>query len=231
MGPLQKCNIAGVDMRMTGGAWIAEDTILGENVTVFPGAVLGRPPVSTKAQVRMSSAQLPPLVIGSNCVIGANVVIYRGTTIGKNTLVGDSACIREQVVVGESCILAMGITINYNTVIGNRVKIMDNSHITGNSLIEDDVFVSLLVGTANDNSMGREAAINVPLELRSRKGATIRRFARIGQGAMLLPGIEIGENGVVASGSLVNRAVPPRTVVFGVPARAVRGLREEEVRK
>lgn len=211
------------------GAWIATDTVLGQNVTILPGAVLGRPPLSTKAQVRKAHAALPPLVIGDNCVIGANAVIYRGTTIGNNTLVGDTACIREQVQIGQSCIIAMGVTVNYNTIIGSRVKVMDSSHITGNSLIEDDVFVSLLVGTANDNSMGREAAFNKPAEQRDRRGVTIRRFGRIGQGAMIMPGIEIGENGVVAAGSVVNRSVAPRTVVFGAPARAVRMLREEEI--
>ena len=211
------------------GAWIADDTVLGQNVTILPGAVLGRPPLSTKAQVRKSETTYPPLVIGDNCVIGANAVIYRGTTIGSNTLVGDTACIREQVRIGNSCIIAMGVTVNYNTVIGSRVKIMDNSHITGNSLIEDDVFVSLLVGTANDNSMGREAAFNKPTEQRDRRGVTIRRFGRIGQGAMIMPGVEIGENGVVAAGSVVNRDVAPRNVVFGTPARLVRILREDEV--
>ncbi len=221
--------IADVTFQWRAGAWIAEDTVIGENVTVLPGAVLGRPPVSTKAQVRKAGAQLPPLVIGDNCVIGANAVLYRGTIIGANTLVGDTACIREQVRIGDSCIIAMGVTINYNTTVGSRVKIMDNSHITGNTLVEDDVFISLLVGSANDNSMGREAATNTPLERRDRRGIVIRRFARIGEGAMLLPGIEIGENAVVAAGSVVNRPVPPRTVVFGAPARPVRVLREQEI--
>ena len=223
--------IAGMPFEWHAGAWIAEGTVLGQNLTVFPGAVLGRPPISTKAQVRKTGTALPPLVIGDNCVIGANAVIYRGTTIGANTLVGDSACIREQVRIGDSCIIAMGVTINYNTTIGSRVKIMDNSHITGNTLIEDDVFISLLVGSANDNSMGREAASNVPIEKRDRRGIVIRRFARIGQGVLLLPGIEVGENAIVAAGSVVNRPVPPYTVVFGAPARPVRALREEEIRR
>jgi acetyltransferase-like isoleucine patch superfamily enzyme len=213
------------------GAWIAEDTVLGQNVTVLPGAVLGRPPVSTKAQARQAGPQLPPLVVGDNCVIGANAVIYRGTTIGANTLVGDTACIREQVRIGDSCIIAMGVTVNYNTTIGSRVKIMDSSHITGNTLIEDDVFISLLVGSANDNSMGREAARNLPVGQRDRRGVVIRRFARVGEGALLLPGVEVGENAVVAAGSVVNRSVPPRTVVFGAPARPVRVLREDEILK
>jgi acetyltransferase-like isoleucine patch superfamily enzyme len=43
-------------------------------------------------------------------------------------------------------------------------------------------------------------------------------------GAILLPGVSIGENSVVAAGAVVTRDVPPRTLVAGVPARPVREL-------
>lgn len=213
------------------GAWIAEDTIIGTNVTIFPGAVLGRPPISTKTQARKTNNEsLPPLTIGDNCIIGANVVLYRGTSIGNNCLLGDTACIREKVTIGDSSIIAMGVTINYNTSIGSRVKIMDNSHITGNMIVEDDVFISDLVASANDNSMGREVALNVPLELRKRGGPIIRRHATIGQGACILPGIEIGENSIVGASSVVTKSIPKHVLVMGIPARVIRNLREDEIK-
>ena len=52
----------------------------------------------------------------------------------------------------------------------------------------------------------------------------VRRGAYIGAGAILLQGVEIGVEAVVAAGALVKRSVPPRTVVAGVPARQVRQL-------
>ncbi|MFH1884625.1 MAG: acyltransferase [Planctomycetota bacterium] len=213
------------------GAWIAEDTIIGTNVTIFPGAVLGRPAISTKAQVRQTNDEsLPPLIIGDNCVIGANVVLYRGTSIGNNCLLGDTACIREKVTIGDSSIIAMGVTINYDTSIGSRVKIMDNSHITGNMIVEDDVFISDLVASANDNSMGREVAHNVPIELRKRGGPIIRRHATIGQGACILPGIEIGENSIIGANAVVTKSIPKHVLVMGIPARVIRNLREDEIK-
>ena len=224
--------VVGISFQQFNGAWIAEDTIIGKNVTVFPGAVLGRPPISTKAQTRQADkVVLPPLVIGDNCVIGANAVIYRGTTIGSNCLIGDAAGIREQVRIGDSCIIAMGVTINYNTILGSRVKVMDNTHLTGNMIIEDDVFVSTLVTTTNDNSMGREAMLGVPLDLRKRQGPIIRRHVTIGQGACILPGIEIGENTIVGANSVVTKPLPARVLALGVPARVIRELREEEIKK
>jgi acetyltransferase-like isoleucine patch superfamily enzyme len=125
----------------------------------------------------------------------------------------------------------MGVTINYNTTIGSRVKIMDNTHLTGNMTIEDDVFVSTLVSTTNDNSMGREAALKVPPELRSRHGPIIRRHATIGQGACILPGIEIGENAMIGANSVVTGSIPARVLALGVPARIVRQLRESEIKR
>ena len=121
----------------------------------------------------------------------------------------------------------MGVTINYNTEIGNRVKIMDNTHITGNMKIEDDVFIAMLVTSANDNAMGREAAEGVDWRA---KGPIVRRFATVGQGTCMLAGVEIGENAIVGANSVVTKDVPCRKVAMGVPARVIRDLTEKEIR-
>jgi acetyltransferase-like isoleucine patch superfamily enzyme len=223
--------IGGTTLREIGGAWIADDTLIGSNVTIFPGAVLGRPPISTSIQTRKIALDaLSPLEIGDGCIIGAQAVLYRGTKIGRECLIGDTACIREQVAIGDSCIIAMGVTINYGTSIGSRVKIMDNSHITGNMIIEDDVFIAMLVGSANDNSMGREAALNVPDHLRRRSGPILRRNVTIGGCTCLLPGIEIGENAIIGANSLVSRSIPARVLALGSPARVIRQLRDDEIK-
>jgi acetyltransferase-like isoleucine patch superfamily enzyme len=52
----------------------------------------------------------------------------------------------------------------------------------------------------------------------------IGRGAWIAAGATVLQGVEVGEDAVVAAGAVVTRAVPPRTLVAGVPARVVRAL-------
>jgi len=223
--------ISNIIFNYVNGAWIAEDTIIGKNVTILPGAVLGRPPISTGAQIRKQAEHLlPSLVVGDNCVIGSNSVIYRGANIGNDCLIGDTACIREHVSIGYSCIIAMGVTINYNTSIGNRVKVMDNTHLTGNMIIEDDVFIAMLVTTANDNSMGREAALQVPIELRKRQGPIIRRNATIGQGTCILPGIAIGENSIIGANSVVTKSIPALVLAIGSPAKIIRDLRRDEIK-
>ena len=96
-------------------------------------------------------------------------------------------------------------------------------YVTGHSVVEDDVFVGPCAMTTNDHTMARH-----PLGHRL-QGATLRRACRIGGGAVLVPGVEIGEEAFVAAGAVVTNDVAPRAVVMGVPARAVRRVPDEDV--
>jgi acetyltransferase-like isoleucine patch superfamily enzyme len=57
----------------------------------------------------------------------------------------------------------------------------------------------------------------------------VTRGGRIGVGAVILPGITIGEDGVVAAGSVVTKDVPPRMIVLGSPAKPFRQVPEEQL--
>jgi acetyltransferase-like isoleucine patch superfamily enzyme len=132
------------------------DVVYGENVVVFPGAVLGKRPMGPGLSRQPSLPDDPRVHLGNGCVIGANAVIYAGVTIGAGTLIGDGVVIREDVQIGEMSVIGSNSTVNAHTRIGSRVKIMDLTHITADALIEDDVFISTGVLSTNDNAMGRE---------------------------------------------------------------------------
>ncbi len=210
----------GDDVTLGNGVVLREGTWLGDGITVFDNTVLGRMPQGTGGMTRQPRTDLPPLSIGGGSVVGACAALYAGTQIGENVLIGDIASIREECEANS--IIARGVTVNYDTKIGQHVKIMDNTHITGNMIIEDNVFISVLVATTNDNTMDR-----APSEDAHYQGPIIRLGASVGAMASILPGVEIGEYAVVGSGSVVTHDVPARKVVLGVPARVVKDVPAE----
>ena len=196
--------------------------IIEENVDVMEGAVIGRLPKGAGATARKTIEEYKTTIIGANSVISPHAVIYTDVIIGKNTLIGDGASIREQCVVGDYCIIGRCVTVNYNTKIGNRTKIMDNTYITGKMIIGNNVFISVLVSTTNDNNIGAKGYNEEYI-----KGPIIEDNVRIGAGANILPGVRIGEYSIVGAGSVVTKDVPPRKLVMGVPAKVVRDVQVE----
>jgi acetyltransferase-like isoleucine patch superfamily enzyme len=197
-------------------------TVLGEDVVVGDNAVVGKPP-TLGARSTTRGADLPPLVVGDGARILACAVVFAGSRLGRGVIVGDQACVRERCELGDGVVVGRGSLVENDTTIGAGTRIQANAYVTAYSTLEEDVFVAPCVVTTNDDFMGRTEA-----RLELMRGPTIRRGARIGGGAVLLPGIEIGEEAFVGAGSVVTRDVAPGTLVMGVPARPVRDVPEEE---
>jgi acetyltransferase-like isoleucine patch superfamily enzyme len=216
------------------GVELPDDAEIGANVVIHAGVRLG-PEVQIqdgaivgKALVvgSHSRAQLGgpgETLIGAAAVIAAGAVVVAGASVGTAAFVGDQAHVRERAVVGAYSAVGRGSAVDNDVVIGERVKIQTGCYVTAFSLVEDDVFVGPGVYTFNDNTMGRH-----PKGERL-AGPTLRRACRVGGGALILPGVEVGEEAFVATGSVVTRDVPPRTLVMGSPARHVRDIGDEEL--
>ena len=86
-------------------------------------------------------------------------------------------------------------------------------------VIGDDVFISVLVATTNDNNIGLQGYDEEKVV-----GPTIEDGVAIGAGANILPGVIVGEGAIVGAGAVVTKNVPKRTLVVGIPAKAVREL-------
>ncbi len=191
---------------------------IGNRAEIFPGAYIGKEPKGAGAMARTPEFQRR-VVIGAECSIGPHSVIFYDVEIGENTLLGNGASIREKCRIGSRCIIASYVTVNYNTVIGDRTKIMDLTHITGNCRIGNDVFVSLMVGTTNDNSMDR-----FPYDPSTIHGPIIEDGAAIAAGATLIANVRVGKGAIVGAGAVVTRDIPENVLVMGVPARIIRDL-------
>jgi UDP-2-acetamido-3-amino-2,3-dideoxy-glucuronate N-acetyltransferase len=163
------------------------------------------------------------VVIGEGALIGGHVIIHSGVEIGPGARVGDHAQVRDGAKIGAGSTVGSYVSVDPGVVIGERVSIQTRCYITGGTRIEDDVFVGPGVTLTNDNTMDRHGA---EFEF---EGPLLRRACRIGGGSTLCPGVEVGEEAFVAAGAVVNRDVPARAVVMGVPAHVVREVPDADL--
>ena len=162
------------------------------------------------------------LILGKTPMIRSGSVIYEGTAIGDNLETGHNVIIREENRIGDNFSIWSNSVIDYGCIIGNNVKIHANVYIAQFTIIEDDVFIAPGVIIANDLC---------PVCTKCMKGPTIRRGAKIGVNATLLPHIIIGEFALVAAGSVVTKDVPAYTLVVGSPAKVVKKVTDMKCKK
>jgi acetyltransferase-like isoleucine patch superfamily enzyme len=182
---------------------------VGEGAVIDPGALVGYRAERLKER--------KALELGPRARIRSGSVVYEGSRIGAGLQTGHGVILREENLIGDSFSIWNNSCVDYGCVIGNRVKIHNNVYIAQFTTIEDDVFIAPGVIVTNDPCP--------PCGL-CMKGPTIRRGAKIGGGATLLPHIVIGEDARVGAGAVVTRNVPPRALVVGNPARVLRKVTE-----
>src|SRR5512136_670769 len=198
-------------------------TVLGEGVKVLERAVVGKQPTLSPRSTAKREP-LPPAVLGDGTVVSTGAVVFAGTSVGARVILGDQSCVRERVTIGDDVVLGRGALVENDSTVGALTKIQAEAYITAYSTLEDNVFIAPCVVTTNDDFMGRTERRHALM-----KGPTIRRGARVGGGAILCPGVEIGEEAFVGAGAVVTKDVPPRALVVGNPARLLREVPEDEL--
>ncbi|MBL9002917.1 MAG: acyltransferase [Myxococcales bacterium] len=118
--------------------------------------------------------------------------------------------------IGQAAFLhaAGGITIGEDVGIGPHVCILSSSHV----LPSRTAAAGLPAEPSPDDEL---AILRRPLTFAA---VTLEAGCDIGVGAILLPGVTIGRLAQVGAGAVVTASVPPRTIVAGNPARALRTI-------
>ena len=148
--------------------------------------------------------------------VGKHTVMYKPLRImgGKNITIGDYSYIMQDFRI-ETINRFNDQVFTPEIKIGDRVEIGQGCHISCSSsvILEDDVTLAPHV-MINDCKHGYSQP-NVPIERQdlSNKPIRIGRGSLIGYGAVILPGVTIGEYSFVGAGCVIAQDVPDHTVV------------------
>jgi len=133
--------------------------------------------------------------------------------IGEGTRIWQYAVVMHGAKIGSDCNICSHCLIENDVIIGDRVTVKSGVQLWDGLRIEDDVFVGPNVSFSNDKYPRSKIHPKEFLVTR------ISKKSSIGSGAVILPGLTIGENSMVGAGAVVTRSVPPNAIVAGNPAR------------
>jgi len=137
---------------------------------------------------------------------------------------GKYSVLRKGGTIGQNCDIRHWVYIDKNVTIGNNVKIFHHVSIASGTIIEDDVFIApgVLILNTNKISHGRKYSPDL-------SPSVIKRGVRIGAGAIIMPGVIVGENAQIGAGAVVTKDVLPNVIVVGNPAKYLKDVSIEEL--
>ena len=139
--------------------------------------------------------------------------------IDPTVVIAPGAHVYGDVLIGANSFLLFGVVVRAEL---DRIVIGEETNIQDNSVFHCDEDVPCIVG--NRVTVGHAAVVH---------GATVGDEALIGIGAKALNRSEIGEGALLAAGSVLpeGKVIPPWTLAMGIPAKPIRDLTEEEIRR
>jgi acetyltransferase-like isoleucine patch superfamily enzyme len=192
---------------------VHENVVLGDGSQLEDYCIIGVPP-------RGKGDGELPTTIGDGAVIRSHTVIYAGNVIGRNFQTGNKVNIRESNRIGDDVSVGTLSVIEHHVEIGDRVRIHTQAFIPEFSVLEDGCWIGPNVVLTNAKY---PLSPGVKDQL---AGPVIRKGAKVGANATILPGVVVGENALVGAGAVVVHHVPAGAVVVGNPARVIREISE-----
>lgn len=158
------------------------------------------------------------LNIGPRSIIRSHTIIYHGCQIGSDFTTGHHVLIREYAQIGDGVSIGTHSVLEHHVTIGNRVRIHSGAFIPEYSILEDDCWIGPSVVLTNAKY---PKSIDAKQNL---TGVTIKKGAKIGAHATLLPGITVGAYALIGAGAVVVKDVPSYAVIAGSPAKQINHL-------
>ena len=220
-----------------------EHVVIGHNCIIEEHVVLGDYVYIDSNTIIRSGVQIGErTLIGSNCIIGeylmdfcmdrkyhehflkigkdslirSGSVIYGGSEIGEHFQTGHHVTVREKASIGNHVSIGTLSDIQGNCDIGSYVRLHSNVHIGQLSKIDPFVWIFPYVVLTNDPTPPSEEFV----------GVHVRSFAIIATSAIIMPGLEIGGDSLVAAGAVVTKPVGAYAVVAGNPAKPISDVRK-----
>jgi acetyltransferase-like isoleucine patch superfamily enzyme len=168
---------------------------------------------------RGPGAALAPTRLGPGAVLRSHTVIYAGNVIGARFQTGHGVLVRESNSIGDDVSIGSHSIVEHHVTIANGVRIHGAVFIPEFTVLEECVWIGPNVVLTNARY---PASPSTKANLR---GPHLHARAKVGAGAVLLPGVTIGAGALVGAGAVVVKDVPAYQVVVGNPARSVGDVR------
>ena len=143
--------VIGDNNHLMNSVTLLSGTRMGNDNTLFPGAVIGAIPQDLKFRGEETTAE-----IGDNNTIRENVTINRGTAAKGRTVVGSNHLLREGMHVGHDCFIGSGCIIGNSTKIAGEVVIDDFAIISASVLIHQFCHIGSYVMVSGGTRTGQD---------------------------------------------------------------------------
>ena len=151
------------------------------------------------------------VVIDSDCVIGDHAIICNGTVIRSNVIIGNNS------IIGHNCV------IESDTKIGTDVTIQSQCHITKYASIGNHCFFGPKAMCINTYHISHGRPFKPQLT-----GPVFETGCRIGSGAIIMPGVKLGQECEIGAGAVVTKDCKEFSTYMGIPAKYIRSVPENE---
>lgn len=193
-------------------AVIRDGVQLGEGVELRPPCIVGEP-------ARGDTPGSVATWIGAGSIIRAFTVVYAGAKLGERVQTGHGALIREGNIVGDDSSIGSYAVLEGRCTIGARVRIHSRCFLSSVT-VGDDVFVGPGVVFTDDPHPP------CPKYVECGQGVVVEAGAKIGGGAIILPGVVVGRRALIGAGSVVTEDIPAEAVAVGNPARVIKNVHD-----